>query len=183
MNSLKSHFCFFPGFTSYGYFPTTATSNVVQAAVTQSSIDQSRQNINNYYETVNSSVSSKEGGVTQPSHAYQPAVISRQEPGSHTVINNTSPALVAQALSAMTLKDSCSMLPALSNYTGHFGHTNSHSANRFPGSNSPGPGENVYSPGETGGYVTAPSPQPNTFPPIPINRGPLLTAAFSNGYQ
>ena len=41
----------------------------------------------------------QEGGVTQPSHAYQPAVISRQEPGSHTVINNTSPALVAQALS------------------------------------------------------------------------------------
>merc|ERR1719336_767749 len=65
------------GFTSYGYFPTTAPSNVVQAAVTQPSIDQSRQNINNYYETVNSSVSSKEGGVTvsgyrgdqpQPSH-------------------------------------------------------------------------------------------------------------------
>ena len=37
------------------------------------------------------------GDQAQPSHGYQPAVISRQE--SHPVISNTSPALVAQALS------------------------------------------------------------------------------------
>jgi len=61
----------------------------------------------------------------------------------------------------------------------------------YAGSNSPGPGDNVYA-GHNGhnaghgpdtGYVTANSPQPNPFPAIPINRGPLLTAAFSNGYQ
>jgi len=117
-----------------------------------------------------------------------PTVISRQE--SHVinqVTNNNTPALVAQALSAMTLKDTCSILPAMSNYTptGHFGHGNSHSANSyrgFPQANSPGPSDSVYNNGETG-YVTANSPQPNTFPAIPINRGPLLTAAFSNGYQ
>ena len=35
--------------------------------------------------------------------------------------------------SAMTLKDTCSILPAMSNYTptGHFGPGNSHSANRW----------------------------------------------------
>ena len=42
-------------------------------------------------------VSGYRGDQPQPSHGYQAAVISRQE--SHPVINNTSPALVAQALS------------------------------------------------------------------------------------
>ena len=42
-------------------------------------------------------VSGYRGEQPQPSHGYQAAVISRQE--SHPVINNTSPALVAQALS------------------------------------------------------------------------------------
>jgi len=173
------------GFTSYGYFPTTATSNVVQAAVSQqASLDQSRGSLNSYYEA--SSVSSKDSG----SGGYQQAaVISRQE--SLPVITNTSPgpALVAQALSAMTLKDTCSMMPNLGNYsTGHYGH-NSHNNRVYAGSNnSPGPNDNVYN-GHNGsaaadsGYVNANSPQPNPFPAIPINRGPLLTAAFSNGYQ
>jgi len=174
------------GFTSYGYFPSTA-SNVVQTAGSQPNMDQSgRGSLSSYYESVGSSVSSKDGtGGT----GYQP-VISRQE--SHPVISNTSPgpALVAQALSAMTLKETCSMLPTLGSYnTTPYGH-NSH--NRvYAGSNSPGPGDNVYA-GHNGhnaghgpdtGYVTANSPQPNPFPAIPINRGPLLTAAFSNGYQ
>ena len=48
----------------------------------------------------------------------------------------------------------------------------------YAGSNSPGPGDNVYA-GHNGhnaghgpdtGYVTANSPQPNPFPAIPINR-------------
>ena len=39
----------------------------------------------------------------------------------------------------------------------------------FPQANSPGPSDSVYNNGETG-YVTANSPQPNTFPAIPINR-------------
>jgi len=54
-------------------------------------------------------------------------------------------------------------------------------------SSSPGPNDNVYN-GHNGsaadsGYVNANSPQPNPFQAIPINRGPLLTASFSNGYQ
>jgi len=188
------------GFTSYGYFPTTATSNVVQAAVTQPNIGENRPNLTSYYETVNTTAASKvdhmgnlsqDGGYTtmraDQGQQYS-TVISRQE--SHVinqVTNNNTPALVAQALSAMTLKDTCSILPAMSNYTptGHFGHGNTHSASSyrgFPQANSPGPSDSVYSSGETG-YVTANSPQPNTFPAIPINRGPLLTAAFSNGYQ
>ena len=69
----------------------------------------------------------------------------------------------------MSLKETCSILPTISSYTGHF--TASHSgAGRFPGTNSPGPADTVYSQGETPGYVTAASPQPNTFPAIPINR-------------
>ena len=37
----------------------------------------------------------------------------------------TSPAMVAQALSALSLKDSCAMLPQLiNNYTGHYNTTN-----------------------------------------------------------
>merc|ERR1712106_253195 len=189
------------GFTSYGYFPTTATSNVVQAAVTQPNIGENRPNLTSYYETVNTTAASKvdhmgnmsqDGGYgtlrSDQGQPGYPTVISRQE--SHVinqVTNNNTPALVAQALSAMTLKDTCSILPAMSNYTptGHFGHGNSHSANSyrgFPQANSPGPSDSVYNNGETG-YVTANSPQPNTFPAIPINRGPLLTAAFSNGYQ
>ena len=36
----------------------------------------------------------------------------------------TSPALVAQALSALSLKDSCAMLPLINNYTGHYNATN-----------------------------------------------------------
>jgi len=189
------------GFTSYGYFPTTATSNVVQAAVTQPNIGENRPNLTSYYETVSTTAASKvdhmgnmgqDGGYgtlrSDQGQPGYPTVISRQE--SHVinqVTNNNTPALVAQALSAMTLKDTCSILPAMSNYTptGHFGHGNSHSANSyrgFPPANSPGPSDSVYNNGETG-YVTANSPQPNTFPAIPINRGPLLTAAFSNGYQ
>jgi len=189
------------GFTSYGYFPTTATSNVVQAAVTQPNIGENRPNLTSYYESVSTTAASKvdhmgnmgqDGGYgtlrSDQGQPGYPTVISRQE--SHVinqVTNNNTPALVAQALSAMTLKDTCSILPAMSNYTptGHFGHGNSHSANSyrgFPPANSPGPSDSVYSNGETG-YVTANSPQPNTFPAIPINRGPLLTAAFSNGYQ
>ena len=43
---------------------------------------------------------------------------------------------------------------------------------RFPGGpGSPGPQETVYTgQGDTGGYVTTASPQPNSFPAIPINR-------------
>ena len=38
--------------------------------------------------------------------------------------------IMMMMIPAMTLKDSCSILPTISNYTGHFPHTNNHSANR-----------------------------------------------------
>lgn len=180
------------GFTSYGYFPTTATSNVTQvAAVTQ----EQRQNLQSYYDSINTMASSQKqveqlqqesqpyNSIRQDHQSY-PTVISRQD--SHLisqVTNNNTPALVAQALSAMSLKDSCSILPSITNYAANGQQYTNHNANRaFPAASSPGPAEPVYSAGE-GGYVAANSPQPNSFHPIPINRGPLLTAAFSNGYQ
>lgn len=177
------------GFTSYGYFPTTATSNVTQVAVSQ----EQRPNLQSYYDSINTMASSKVDHMSQDNQAYNtmrqehqsyPTVISRQD--SHMisqVTNNNTPALVAQALSAMSLKETCSILPSMASYTASGQQYTSHSATRgFPTANSPGPNDNVYSNGETG-YVTANSPQPNSFHPIPINRGPLLTAAFSNGYQ
>jgi len=178
------------GFTSYGYFPTTATSNVTQVAVTQ----EQRQNLQSYYDSINTMASSqKVEHIQQESQPYNslrqehqsyPTVISRQD--SHLlsqVTNNNTPALVAQALSAMSLKDSCSILPSITSYAANGQQYTNHNANRaFPAASSPGPAEPVYSAGE-GGYVAANSPQPNSFHPIPINRGPLLTAAFSNGYQ
>jgi len=173
------------GFTSYGYFPTTA-ANVVQAAVSQPSLDQTgRGSLSSYYDSVGGSVSTKEGQQPGPYTGHTPQPRPQPEPISHPVITNNSPALVAQALSAMTLKDTCSMLPTLGNYnTGHYNN------NRvYTNSSSPGPADSGLYNGHTGhntdnsGYVTANSPQPNTFPAIPINRGPLLTAAFSNGYQ
>jgi RNA-binding protein Musashi len=179
------------GFTSYGYFPTTATSNVTQVAVTQ----EQRQNLQSYYDSINTMASSQKQvehlqQETQPynslrqEHQSYPTVISRQD--SHLlsqVTNNNTPALVAQALSAMSLKDSCSILPSITSYAANAQQYTNHNANRaFPAASSPGPAEPVYSAGE-GGYVAANSPQPNSFHPIPINRGALLTAAFSNGYQ
>jgi RNA-binding protein Musashi len=177
------------GFTSYGYFPSTATSSVTQVTVTQ----EQRQNLQSYYDTINTMASSKQVehlsqdsqgySSIRPEHQSYPNVMSRQE--SHIisqVTNNNTPALVAQALSAMSLKDTCSMLPSMTSYTPTGQHYTSHTNRGFPTANSPGPSDNVYSNGETG-YVTANSPQPNSFHPIPINRGPLLTAAFSNGYQ
>ena len=36
----------------------------------------------------------------------------------NTVANSATPAMVAQALSALSLKESCSMLPVMSSYYG-----------------------------------------------------------------
>ena len=40
------------------------------------------------------------------------------------VTNTSSPALVAQALSALSIKETCAMLPVINNYTGHFNQNN-----------------------------------------------------------
>lgn len=53
----------------------------------------------------------------------------------------------------------------------------------FPATNSPGPID-LYSSGQDSvGYVQATSPQPTGFPPITVSRGPLIAAAFTNGYH
>ncbi|XP_017771851.1 PREDICTED: RNA-binding protein Musashi homolog Rbp6 isoform X3 [Nicrophorus vespilloides] len=70
-----------------------------------------------------------------------------------------------------------------------------HTANTrggFPAANSPGPTIDMYnsSAGDSVGYVQAASPQPSTFPAIAVSRaplnyspGPLIPAAFTNGYH
>ncbi|KAF8797031.1 RNA-binding protein Musashi Rbp6 like protein [Argiope bruennichi] len=53
----------------------------------------------------------------------------------------------------------------------------------FPATNSPGPID-IYSSNQDGvSYVQDPSPQSTGFPPIAVNRGPLIAAAFTNGYH
>ncbi|XP_065155955.1 RNA-binding protein Musashi homolog Rbp6 isoform X8 [Atheta coriaria] len=70
-----------------------------------------------------------------------------------------------------------------------------HTANTrggFPAANSPGPTIDMYnsSAGDSVGYVQAASPQPSSFPAIAVSRaplnyspGPLIPAAFTNGYH
>ncbi|XP_045474553.1 RNA-binding protein Musashi homolog Rbp6 isoform X5 [Harmonia axyridis] len=62
----------------------------------------------------------------------------------------------------------------------------------FPAANSPGPTIDMYnsSAGDSVGYVQATSPQPSSFPAIAVSRaplnynpGPLIPAAFTNGYH
>ncbi|XP_054712333.1 RNA-binding protein Musashi homolog Rbp6-like [Uloborus diversus] len=53
----------------------------------------------------------------------------------------------------------------------------------FPATNSPGPID-IYTSNQDGvSYVQDPSPQSSGFPPIAVNRGPLIAAAFTNGYH
>ncbi|GFT58874.1 RNA-binding protein Musashi homolog Rbp6 [Nephila pilipes] len=53
----------------------------------------------------------------------------------------------------------------------------------FPATNSPGPID-IYTSNQDGvSYVQDPSPQSTGFPPIAVNRGPLIAAAFTNGYH
>ncbi|KAK9759148.1 RNA recognition motif [Popillia japonica] len=62
----------------------------------------------------------------------------------------------------------------------------------FPAANSPGPTIDMYnsSAADSVGYVQAASPQPSSFPAIAVSRaplnyspGPLIPAAFTNGYH
>ncbi|XP_022905422.1 RNA-binding protein Musashi homolog Rbp6 isoform X6 [Onthophagus taurus] len=65
-------------------------------------------------------------------------------------------------------------------------------AGGFPAANSPGPTMDMYnsSAADSVGYVQAASPQPSSFPAIAVSRaplnyspGPLIPAAFTNGYH
>ena len=83
----------------------------------------------------------------------------------------------------MTIKDTCSILPIVSNFHGNgtFGPTSP--ANRYQQTNSPGP-DPIYGSAETTTYVQqATSPQPSGFQTLTMSRGPLIPAAFTNGYH
>jgi len=155
-----------PGFTSYGYFPAVTTA-VQSITATGSPPALSTERVTHSYYDHNSGNREREDIREN---------IYRQET-QQVMTATTSPAMVAQALSALSLKDSCAMLPQLiNNYTGHYNTTNTRP---YPTS-SPGPHDRLYA-GQDNGYVSANSPQP--FNALAINRGPLITAAFANGYH
>ncbi|XP_076363335.1 RNA-binding protein Musashi homolog Rbp6-like isoform X9 [Tachypleus tridentatus] len=85
----------------------------------------------------------------------------------------TSPPLLTQALSV------------INNYGSQgFAPPTSPANNRgWPATNSPGPIDLYSSSQDTVGYVQATSPQPSGFPHIAVSRGPLIAAAFTNGYH
>ncbi|XP_050345117.1 RNA-binding protein Musashi homolog Rbp6 isoform X7 [Nymphalis io] len=99
--------------------------------------------------------------------------------------NNNTP-LLAQALSVMNNYQAAAagFGPPASPHTagGRAG---------FPTASSPGPALDVYgSAADSVGYVQAASPQPSGFPAIAVSRaplnytpGPLIPAAFTNGYH
>ncbi|XP_023230502.1 RNA-binding protein Musashi homolog Rbp6-like isoform X8 [Centruroides vittatus] len=85
----------------------------------------------------------------------------------------TSPPLLTQALSV------------INNYgpQGFAAPTSPANSRGFPATNSPGPIDLYSSSQDSVGYVQATSPQPSGFPPIAVSRGPLIAAAFTNGYH
>jgi len=109
-----------------------------------------------------------------------------QQISNQLTTGTSTPALVAQALSAMTIKDT--MMPVISSYHGAaapttFGQT-SPGSRPYQQSNSPGPsGQEVYSQSPEQSYVQATSPQPSGFQALAINRAPMIPAAFTNGYH
>ncbi|XP_070499611.1 RNA-binding protein Musashi homolog Rbp6-like isoform X1 [Chironomus tepperi] len=106
--------------------------------------------------------------------------------------NNNTP-LLTQALSG-------EVMLVMNNYQaaaaqGYGPPTSPHATNTrtgFPAANSPGPTIDMYSSngGDSVSYVQATSPQPSGFPAIAVSRaplnyspGPLIPAAFTNGYH
>ncbi|XP_063531765.1 RNA-binding protein Musashi homolog Rbp6 isoform X2 [Cydia strobilella] len=99
--------------------------------------------------------------------------------------NNNTP-LLAQALSVMNNYQAAA--------AGFGPPASPHAASGragFPAASSPGPALDVYgSAADSVGYVQAASPQPSGFPAIAVSRaplnytpGPLIPAAFTNGYH
>ncbi|XP_040579204.1 RNA-binding protein Musashi homolog Rbp6 isoform X2 [Lepeophtheirus salmonis] len=173
----------YPGFASYGYFPTV-TAPVTSTTSLIPNPDRSN-------------------GTYDPTHTAF-AITTTSRPSSDVVTTNSlrtndlsgaqngTPALVAQALSAMTLKDTCSILPLINNYPAANGPFAT--APRFAQTNSPGPTEvqtggqgatQIYgSPQDATTYVQqTSSPQPAGFQALAMSRGAMIPAAFTNGYH
>ncbi|CRK96149.1 CLUMA_CG009578, isoform B [Clunio marinus] len=101
--------------------------------------------------------------------------------------NNNTP-LLTQALSVMNNYQAAAA-------QGYGPPTSPHATNTrtgFPAANSPGPTIDMYSSNgaDSVSYVQATSPQPSGFPAIAVSRaplnyspGPLIPAAFTNGYH
>ncbi|XP_056635677.1 RNA-binding protein Musashi homolog Rbp6 isoform X3 [Diorhabda sublineata] len=105
--------------------------------------------------------------------------------------NNNTP-LLTQALSVMNNYQAAAAAQAQAQGYGPPAspHTTGARAG-FPAANSPGPTIDMYnSSADSVGYVQAASPQPSSFPAIAVSRaplnyspGPLIPAAFTNGYH
>ncbi|XP_060528279.1 RNA-binding protein Musashi homolog Rbp6-like [Cylas formicarius] len=113
--------------------------------------------------------------------------------------NNNTP-LLTQALSVMNNYQAAAAAqgfgpPASPHAAAAAAAQNASRAAGFPAASSPGPAIDMYSssgagPGDSVGYVQAASPQPSSFPAIAVSRaplnyspGPLIPAAFTNGYH
>jgi len=170
------------GFHGYGYLAAAAaqqTSPSAAAAVTNGILQQNgaERNGSSYYDYQ----MSNNRNDTRDYGRNGEIVTATQLQTTGT----STPALVAQALSAMTIKDT--MMPVISSYHGAttFGQTSPGNASRpYQQSTSPGPsGQEVYSQSPEQSYVQATSPQPSGFQALAINRAPMIPAAFTNGYH
>lgn len=190
-----------PGFAGFGYFPAVTTATVAAITGTPPTISTERGG-QTFYETAPAAPQTVTHVVdSRQQHREDSQQQQQQQQSAHQqtqeavysqdstqvisqVTNPSSPAVVAQALSALSLKllsvqDTCAMMPVINSYNQAI-IQNQTNARPYPVS-SPGPLERMYS--QDGGYVTSNSPQPSAFPALAINRGPLITAAFANGYH
>jgi len=176
------------GFHGYGYFQAAAaaaqTSPNAQAAANGilPPNNEQRQNGSSYY----ADYASNNRNDSRGDYGRNGEMV--QQISNQLTTGTSTPALVAQALSAMTIKDT--MMPVISSYHGAapaapttFGQT-SPGSRPYQQSNSPGPsGQEVYSQSPEQSYVQATSPQPSGFQALAINRAPMIPAAFTNGYH
>jgi len=183
------------GFHGYGYFQTAAAA----AAAAQTSPNAAANGIiptndranggSSYYADYQISTNNRNdnrdygrnGEIVNTAVATVAGQISTQ-----LTAGTSTPALVAQALSAMTIKDT--MMPVISSYHGAttFGQTSPGTAASRPyqQSASPGPsGQEIYNQSPEQSYVQATSPQPSGFQALAVNRAPMIPAAFTNGYH
>uniref|UniRef100_T1J2Q0 Uncharacterized protein n=1 Tax=Strigamia maritima TaxID=126957 RepID=T1J2Q0_STRMM len=168
------------GFPGYGYFPSPAggerhtsayyadyvpappTSHVANISVQRS--EPSPMPVNN-------------SPMHREQYTQQRAAATVELTNGQLTPNSNTPHLLTQALSVVN------------NYGPQgFGPPTSPANNRaFPPANSPGPMDVYNSSTDNVGYVQATSPQPTGFPTI-VSRvntfnGPLIAAAFTNGYH
>jgi hypothetical protein len=98
----------------------------------------------------------------------------------------TSPPLLTQALSVINNYGAAASAAGFGNANSPAnGGANNHRGH-FPAANSPGPTIELYNSSQDSvpGYVQAASPQPaSAFQQIAVSRGPLIAAAFTNGYH